>query len=433
MAGQGTANMLLVGVGEVDITPPVGMALAGSLKPRKSIGVQDPLYIKTIVLESGGRRLAYVILDLIKLIRAEGDRGVALASERTGIPPDHIVWAASHTHTGPYTAPIFGAEEGGMDQIWLEGIPDKFAECVAKADGSKVPARMSRLQGFHASLTHNRRVLFKNGRAVNTWNLGHLENEVQCVGSAGPTDPEIGILAFDDDTGDLIAVLFHFTLHTNTNFGRYFSADYPGVVAARMRERFGPHVSTLFLPGAFADLNSCGQRYRQVGDALAEVMIPRLDRRVPSQGGVRLASMKREVTVPFRDFTLDQEARIRTSGWSPEAQEVFRREVEIMRKEGQKEAQTVLQAWRIGDVGFASLPGELFVEWGLKIKRESSFPWTYPVELGGDYLGYLVTQDAWEAGGYESLIARSAKPSSEGVSYMVENALDMLSELYGMV
>ena len=96
MAGQGTANMLLVGVGEVDITPPVGMALAGSLKPRKSIGVQDPLYIKTIVLESGGRRLAYVILDLIKLIRAEGDRGVALASERTGIPPDHIVWAASH-------------------------------------------------------------------------------------------------------------------------------------------------------------------------------------------------------------------------------------------------------------------------------------------------------------------------------------------------
>ena len=128
---------LLVGTAEVDITPPVGTALAGSLKPRTSIGVQDPLYAKAIVLESGGRKLAYVILDLIKLARAEGDRGVALANERTGIPPDQIVWAASHTHTGPYTAPIFGAEEGGINEAWLEGLPKKFAESVSKADAAR--------------------------------------------------------------------------------------------------------------------------------------------------------------------------------------------------------------------------------------------------------------------------------------------------------
>ena len=162
---------LLVGTAEVDITPPVGAALAGSLTPRTSIGVQDPLYAKAIVLESGGRKLAYVILDLIKLARAEGDRGVALASERTGIPPDQIVWAASHTHTGPYTAPIFGSEEGGIDKAWLVGVPEKFAESVAQADAAKTPARMSRLRGFHVGLGHNRRLLLKDGRAINTWNL----------------------------------------------------------------------------------------------------------------------------------------------------------------------------------------------------------------------------------------------------------------------
>ncbi|MGD2174632.1 MAG: hypothetical protein PVJ27_04445, partial [Candidatus Brocadiaceae bacterium] len=60
----------------------------------------------------------------------------------------------------------------------------------------------------------------------------------------------------------------------------------------------------------------------------------------------------------------------------------------------------------------------------------SPFAWTYPVELGGDYLGYLVTPQAWEEGGYESLIARSARPSPEGVSLMVDEALDMLRRLH---
>ena len=420
---------LLVGTAEVDITPPVGAALAGSLTPRTSIGVQDPLYAKAIVLESGGRKLAYVILDLIKLARAEGDRGVALASERTGIPPDQIVWAASHTHTGPYTAPIFGSEEGGIDEAWLASVPEKFAESVQQADAAKTPARMSRLRGFHVGLGHNRRLLLKNGRAINTWNLPRAE-EVQSIGSAGPTDPEIGILAFDDEYGRLIAALFHVTLHTNTNFGPRFSADYPAVVAARLHEQFGPQVSTLFLPGACADINKGQSTYREIGDALADVIIGQLGTRAPTEEQVTLGALKREVVVPFRDFTQDQEERIRTSGWPVESQDVFRRELEIMRRDGRTEAKTILQAWHIGEVGFASLPGELFVEWGLKIKRESPFPWTYPVELGGDYLGYLITQEAWDAGAYEALIARSAKPSPEGTSHMVDHALDMLRELH---
>jgi len=423
-------DALMVGTAEVEITPPVGTALAGSLGPRTSVGVQDPLYVKAIVLQSGEQRLAYVILDLIKFYRREGDAAVALASERTGIPAANIVWAASHTHTGPYTGDIFGAAEGGVDTEWLAAIPGKFADAVAQAHDAVRPARMRRTRGFHVGLSHNRRLLFKNGRAVNTWNLARADGDMQCVGSAGPIDPAVGILAFDDERGAVLAVLFHFTLHTNTNFGPRFSADYPGVVAARMRERFGADVSTLFLPGAFADLNCMGQSYRQVGDALADVIARELEEPAPREEHVRLDSVKREVVVPFRDFTADQEERIRASGWSEADQEVFRREIDIMRREGKTEAETVLQAWRIGDVGFASLPGELFVEWGLKIKRESPFPWTYPVELGGDYLGYLVTQQAWEAGGYESLIARSAKPSHEGVSQMVDGALDMLRELH---
>ena len=421
---------LLVGAAEVDITPPVGTALAGSLKPRTSVGIDDPLTVKAIVLESRGVRLAYGLVDLIKLLRKQGDEAVALAAERTTIPPDHVVWAASHTHTGPYTGPIFGSEEGGVDAEWLATVPEKFALAVGQANAARRPARMSRLRGYCHDVGHNRRLRFKGGREINTWLLHRGEEELQCLGAAGPVDPEVGILCFDDAEGQPIAVLWHYTLHTNTNFGPRFSADYPGVVAARLRDRYGAGVVPIFLPGAFADINTPGPRYREVGNRLADVILAQLEGRKPRDGAIAVGALKKEVTVPYRDFAADQEQRIRESQWPPESQEVFRRELEILRKQGETEAATILQAWRIGEVGFASVPGELFVEWGIQLKARSPFPWTYPVELGGDCLGYLVTEQAWAAGGYESLIARSARPTPQGVALMIQEDLRLLDQLW---
>ena len=167
-----------------------------------------------------------------------------------------------------------------------------------------------------------------------------------------------------------------------------------------------------------------------MGDYIAEAVIGQLEKRTPREGIVRLGGMKCEVPVSFRDLNFDYEDRIRESQWPAEDQDVFRRELEVLKKEGKTGSTTILQAWHIGDIGFVTLPGELFVEWGLKIKRESVFPWTYPVELGGDYLGYLITPQAWESGGYEPLFARSSKPSVDSVERMVGTALDMLRELH---
>jgi hypothetical protein len=423
-------NELLVGAAEVDITPPIGTAMAGSLQPRKAEGVDDPLTAKAIVLESGGVKLAYVLLDLIALHRRQGDAAVALASERTGIPGSHIVWAASHTHTGPYPGKvIFGSEIGGVDEKWLAGIPGQFAQAVAMAHDARRPARMCRERGYCNQMIHNRRLKFKDGRELNTWLLHKGEEDVQCLGSAAPIDPELGILSFDDERGIPIAILWHYTLHTNANFGPRFSADYPGVVAARLRERFGAQTVPIFMPGAFADINPT-VKYRQIGDELANVIIQRMNKRQPAKGKTALGALKKEIVVPYRNLKADETQRIKASQWPPDAQNVFHSELARMRKAGETEAKTIIQAWRIGEVGFASLPGELFVQWGLKIKAESPFPWTFPVELGGDYLGYLVTEQAWKAGGYESLTCRSAKPSVSGVAKMAATALRLLGRLW---
>jgi len=426
-------SRLLAGAAEVDITPPVGTAMAGALNPRASEGVQDPLTIKAVVLSCGGVEIAYVLLDIIALLRDEADPAVNEASRRSGIPARNTVWAASHTHTGPYTSPksLFAMPDacGVVNMDWLASLPAKFADAVSAAKQRLRSARISRERAYCQKGGHNRRLRFKDGREINAWCLHRGEEESQCLGWATVIDPEIGILCFDDDAGSPIAVLWQYVVHTNSNFGRHLSADYPGVVAARIRERFGPAVVPIFVPGACADVNP-NFRYRELGDIVAGLIIERLDKRKPRDGGVLLGARKLEMAVPYRDLSVDPDERIRASQWHPDQAGTFRREWEIMRAEGKTESQTVLQAWRIGEVGFASLPGELFVDWGLRIKEQSPFPWTYPVELGGDYLGYLVTEQAWRSGGYESLTARSAKPSVEGVAKMVEGALGLLMELW---
>jgi hypothetical protein len=422
---------LLVGAAEVDITPPVGTHLCGSLRPRTADGVDDPLLVKALVLESGGIRVGYGVFDLAVLWRDIGDLCIAEAVQRTGIPEDCVLWSTTQTHSGPYTTDMFEETMGAkVDHAWLAGLPARFAEAMAQADAAKRPARMSRLRGYEFTTVHNRRVRFKGGRQVNTWLLHGGEEDLQCVGAAGPIDPELGMLAFEDEAGALLAVLYHFTLHVNTHFGTHVSADFPAVVAARLREAFGPQVITLHAPGCSGDINRPGRlTYREVGDRLADVMVPLLRGRKPLDSAGPIGMVKREITVPCRDLSVDQEERIAGSQWSPAAQEFFRRELAVMRREGITETKAPLVAWRIGDVAFAHIPGEAFVEWGLQLKEQSPFPWTYPVELSSDYLGYLVTRRAWHEGGYESLLSRVGFVDVTGTETMIASLLDMLRSL----
>ena len=421
---------LRVGVAETEITPPVGTLLCGSLKPRPSKGIDDPLMLKAVVIDSGEERIAVATFDLAVVEREVGDRCIAAAAEQTEIRADHIFFAATHSHSGPYTIDPF-PQPGGDDPVdreWLATLPGLFSDCVARADAERAPARLSLLRGYAQGIAANRRLRFKDGREINRWCLSGEEAGLQCVGAAGPTDPELPIVCFDDEQGLPRAVLYNYALHCNAHFGKNFSGDFSAVAAARLRERFGPQVSTLFLPGGFADINPI-RSYRETGAVLADEIIRRMENRQPVAGPVRVAGARRELTVPYRDLTTDQEARIEASQWPDESKDLFRRNLELMREKGETEGRTWITAWRIGDAAFAGIPGEPFVEWAIAVKQRSPFPWTLPVGLCNDWKGYLVTHRAWEAGGYESLVSTVGFVSPDGVAMMVENALEMLGEL----
>jgi len=86
---QGVAQ-LKAGTERVDITPPLGIQMAGyNSTGRPATGVLDPLYAQALVLDDGRRKIALVTLDLIfTLLDPEMEEIRALVRKSTGIGRD---------------------------------------------------------------------------------------------------------------------------------------------------------------------------------------------------------------------------------------------------------------------------------------------------------------------------------------------------------
>ena len=66
------------------------------------------------------------------------------------------------------------------------------------------------------------------------------------------------------------------------------------------------------------------------------------------------------------------------------------------------EVDVPLQVIRIGDLGIAAIPFEVFTETGLELKERSPMGDTFTIELANGSYGYLPTPEQRELGGYET-------------------------------
>jgi hypothetical protein len=86
-----------------------------------------------------------------------------------------------------------------------------------------------------------------------------------------------------------------------------------------------------------------------------------------------------------------------------------------------------VQVFRLSlDVAVVGLPGEVFVDLGLAIKRASPFATTLVIELCQDAPGYIPTKKAFAEGSYETVNSRIAPGGGE---MMAEAAIRLLKEL----
>ena len=427
------------------ITPAVGTPMAGYYHARGAEGVTDDLYAKALVLERDGVKVALVVCDLISMPRQVALDARALVAKAPGIPPERVMISATHTHTGPVlpsgsTRDPSEGEAADKAQAYVRTLPELIARAVRAADAKLAPANARAGVGREEHLSFNRRFLMKDGSVG--WNPGKLNPAI--VRPVGPIDPAVPVVSFEAHDGKVLATYVNFAMHLDTVGGLRVSADYPGALSALLGKVHGPDAVTLFATGACGDINhidvSSGEpqggpaEARRIGTVLAGEVLKTSARLRPLAPGP-LRGKHEVVPLPLaeiRDGDLEKARKVATTFGKDEP--TFMEKVQafkvldVFARQG-KPLEAEVQVVAIGDdLALVALPGEIFVELGLDIKKRSPFAHTIIVELANGSVGYVPTKRAFTEGNYEPVSARCAPGSGEQIA---DAAVRLLGELKG--
>lgn len=445
-----SAGELSAGAATSDITPPRGCPMAGYYSVRGAEGTHDPLHAKALVLEKDGVKVALVALDLISTTRGLVEDTRAIIVKETGIPGKNVMISATHSHTGPILWGRTQRDEllGGSSQIaqeYMKDLPARIAAAVKNADAARKPARVSFGVGKEEGLAFNRRFHMLDGSVG--WNPGKKNPKI--VRPAGPTDPSVPVVFFEttEKTPKTIAVYVNFAMHLDTVGGLYYSADYPFTLAKALAAVKGDDAVTVFTTGTCGDINHInvndsrpqkgpGEAAR-IGTRLAGEVLRTFDKLKPaSDGPLRVSSAMvelglppvtpEEMTAAKRVIAELQAARKPAPKFLDQVQAF--KAVDVTARLGKPHSVEV-QVISLGDdLAWVSLPGEIFVELGMQVKRGSPFQQTMIAELANGAIGYIPNRIAYSQGNYEVVSARCAVGSGEK---LVDEAIRQLRGQFG--
>ncbi len=456
LEASGQADKLYGGVAQLNITPKTGYPHYRDF----GTAVDDSLYVKALVFRQGNAEWAIAVCDLLWIERElSADVRVAV-SAKTGIPYDNIMLTATHTHTGPaYHGNIYELNnhirkfDGTPEEaIGMHGYPAflkaRITEAIVKAHESLVPVTVMQVTDSVTNLSFNRRYVMKDGKVKTNPGKGNPD----IVKAAGPIDPELHML-FIEKASDksLIGVVSNFAVHSDTYGGKAFSADYPGVLARRLAEKIKGSFVSVFLQGASGDLNHFNVKKDseplttdKIGSGLAErVAASRSGGRMVPKARVGAAS--EFVYAPLQAYNAGELSWAKDAGAESPYGETglfkLRRPMKIRSLERIRQQEAIpptigtepwtlpveVQVFRLSDdVAVVGLPGEIFADLGLAIKKASPFKTTLFVELTNSHIAYVPTRKAFSQGSYETLNSRLAPGGGE---LMVESAIRQLKEL----
>ena len=156
-----------LGTAKVNITPPVGIALAGfGFRDHGSEAVRDELEARVFWLETDDNAACIVTADIIGFGATLTADIQKAAAERFGLSPKDVFLAASHTHSGPQTVDTLLTAGGPPDSAYLSDLRSRIINGMDEARQRlrTVSVRLSRgqLTGFSI----NRRVRTKRHTAM---------------------------------------------------------------------------------------------------------------------------------------------------------------------------------------------------------------------------------------------------------------------------
>ncbi len=452
------APVLRAGAATSNITPPLGMEIVGNFAPRPiAAHVHDDLHARCLVLDDGTTKLVFVVADTISLSREVWDEAKRQIEAATGIPAANLMFSGTHTHSSVSAR----TNEGTPLLNYRELLISRVVDVVRRALNHLEPARVAWGTGQLPQHVFNRRFLLKDGGTeINPF--GEPDRAVMNPGGAlrarllepaGPVNPEVYCLSVQATDGRQIALMANYWLHYVGGVPReHLSADYFGEFCRRIEKALGhddghPPCVGILANGPCGDVNSTDrsanapavkyepyEKIKLVAGNLADEVL-RVHGTLEHRDDVKLKAAAEELELAVRRPTEEMVERARKVLARPEdANPIHRHEVSYAHrtlaalKVKEDTVSTVMQAFRIGDLGIAAIPFEVFTETGLEIKERSPFPDTFTIELANGSNGYLPTPAQHDLGGYETWLG-TCRVEREASVKITEKILALLEQV----
>lgn len=439
------------GAATSNITPFLGGDIVGGFVAFPATNVHDELHARCLVLDDGKTRLALVVCDLLGISCDVSREARKLIQEKTGIPPEHVLVCAVHTHSA-----CSAMGKAPLDE-YHTFVAGRVADGVQRAVNGLRPAQAAFVTAEVPEHVFNRRWVMKPGTApsnpfggIDVVKMNPTPGSPDLVEPAGPTDPTISILALREPEGRPIAVFSAYGLHY---VGRVesgdISADYYGMYCRQLerlldaRDQDPPFVA-MMANGASGDVTSTDRRQpepkmepyekmRRVAETVAGRVHDALAK-AEYRGDITLAVRYREPIIARRQVTAEQIAwaKLTLAQPAPESGKADLPRIyagrTIRLAESPEAVPVPLQVFRIGSVCIGTMPTEVFCEIGLEFKKRSPIQPALLVSLSHGYLGYLPTPRHFVLGGYETWIGTNRLEPQASVK-MLDGLLEMAAEV----
>ncbi|UVI33045.1 hypothetical protein [Paenibacillus spongiae] len=461
---KGKATAFRQGWAQADITPDQPVQLAGQFHMRLSEGVLDPLSVTAWAIESGGEHAVFVCCDLVSIPDEFRDAVRARVSEHAcGLNPLKVIIHATHTHTAPEirtsseTADHMVNKGSGVDiehmpiEEYNEFAIGRIVDAVMQAWGSRAPGAVAYGWG-NAVICRNRRWVDADGNSI-MYNLdASINSPFRHI--EGYEDHSINLMATYDSEGQLTGLIINIPCPSQASEHLYeVSADWWCETREQLRSRFGENLYILPQCSAAGDLSPHqlldraayermltlkGKTMReeiacQIADAVGDIL-PYIASTRDSNPSMQLHSVQldlpanklseedvRHAEQEAGKLMRDYEEELRKFEEQPELRNVARWYVMatytyrrrnwylnvVSRYEHQQTCSTLpaeIHVLQLGDVAFATVPYELYLDFGSQIKVRSAAKQTFLVQLAGAGT-YLPSARSVAGGGYGSVPA----------------------------
>ncbi len=438
------------------ITPRLGSSINGGMQDHPATHIHDELHARCLVLDDGQTRLAIVVSDSCMIPREILDEAKRLVHEATGLAVQNMLMSATHSHSCGTAAAVFQSEP---DPEYRKFLALRIADGVRRAINNLAPARIGWGVGREPGQVFNRRWKMKPGTPLpdpfggfDQVKMNPGVKNPNLLEPAGPTDPELPVIAVQSPDGRPIALLANYSLHYVGGVGAgHISADYYGAFCDRMTEllkadRQDPPFVAMMSNGTSGNINNIDFTGRQekvagpygqirfVANKVAAEAL-RVYQGLSYQNWVPLSVVQKEITLGVRRPTAEDVARAREILSRAKKLPRLETEAEIYARETVQLAEypaqvtLILQALRLGELAITAVPCETFVETGLELKEKSPFQPTFTIELANGYNGYLPTPEHHQLGGYETWRAKSSYLAVDASVKITATLLDLLQQL----